>query len=410
MSSTHPNKSLWDEFRQVLNGSTATLFGASLFVPMAAFMLYPFLIIYFTHVLGYTVAVAGLLLSVRFLSSGLFGFLGGVASSRLGLANTYLVAGLLTSLSIFLLGYQTHIVPIVVILIVLGVSSTTVNAMARSLANEKVREASRGSVQNYIHWLNNVGMAAALPISALALGGGYSRLPFLVAGMTYAVMALVVSLVFRSPPEAHPGEASRGVTPWTVLREDRAFVWLLLTFLLVVFVEMQFESGVPLDLSYHFIQGAKLFGVLGVVDMAIVFVLQLVVSRWLFTRKSPWWGYAGIFVVGGLIVGGLWQTVAGWTISIVLLGIGDVFAYGQIFSMMGILPKAGRQGSYFSILGMVQGIATFLAYGLGSILYQTIHAAWMFGLCLPIALLAAYCYRNARLASLSVQVADDQAV
>lgn len=397
-----PKPSLLSEFRAIANPKSLSVFGSSLLVPLAAFMLYPFLIIYFTHILKLSVAEAGLLLSIRFLSSGFLGFLGGMVSERIGLSRTYLLAGLVTGATLFIMGFE-HAVPVLAgLLVLLGVSASTVNAMARGLVNDSVDEKGRGIAQNYVHWLNNIGMAAALPISALALGGGYSRIPFDVSAAAYAVMAVSLFVAFGAfgtprPQPAHRSESGRSSSaPWSVLATDRAFLWLMVAFLLVVAVEMQFESGVPLDLSFHFHQGARLYGVLGVIDMAVVIVLQMLVSHWLGRRKSPWFGYLGMVAVGGLIIGGVWQTPLAWTISIVLLGVGDVFAYGQIFNLMGVIPTPGRQGTYFSILGMVQGLATFVAYAFGADLYQNLHAGWMFGLTVPVALLAVLSYRNAQ--------------
>lgn len=161
--------SLMRELRDVTNPRTFVLFGSSLVVPLAAFMLYPFLIIYFTHVLKFSAAEAGLLLSLRFLSSGMLGFVGGWAADRLGLGRTYVTAGLLTGLTVLAMSLATQVWLMAGLLVVLGVSASTVNATARGLANTHVDSAQRGTVQNLIHWLNNVGMAAALPLSAFAL-------------------------------------------------------------------------------------------------------------------------------------------------------------------------------------------------------------------------------------------------
>ena len=81
----------------VLSPRTAVLFVSSLVIPAAAFMLYPFLTIYFTHELHDTAAEAGLLLSIRFLSSAVFGFLGSWSSGRWGLLRTYYISSLLTA-------------------------------------------------------------------------------------------------------------------------------------------------------------------------------------------------------------------------------------------------------------------------------------------------------------------------
>ena len=166
-------------------------------------------------------------------------------------------------------------------------------------------------------------------------------------------------------------------------------------FLLWVAVEMQFESNIPLDLSRHFPHGAELYGTLGMLDLIIVFVLQLIVSHWLAKVTSPWYGYLGFLLLGGLIVGGLWQTVFGWTLAIILLSVGEVFSISQIMGLMGVLPQEGQQGSYFALFGMVQGLGTFVAYAVGSTAYQGLGPGVLFTLCLPAAAASAVLYRQA---------------
>lgn len=92
-------------FRSVITGPVIVLFLISFIVPFSAFMLYPFLIIYFTHVLHYHPWQAGLLLSVRFLASGIFGFTGGLVSQRLGNLRTYIISGLLSAAAIVALAF-----------------------------------------------------------------------------------------------------------------------------------------------------------------------------------------------------------------------------------------------------------------------------------------------------------------
>ncbi len=396
-----PNKSLWAQTRDILTVQTSSLFVASLITPLAAFMLYPFLTIYFTRTLGFHAALAGSLLSVRFLSSALLGFIGGWATEKFGLLRTYVWSGVITAAAIWAMAYEHNLILLLVLLVITGVSASTVNACVRSLANLSVTAQNRGIVQNYIHWLNNLGMAAALPFSAYVLLGGTSRNPFLVTALGYLAMAVLLGLSFHKVPAAQPSknpvDSKKSAMPLSILRENPAFALLMASFVLWGIVEMQFESNIPLDLSYHFSQGAKLYGTLGVFDMVIVFALQLVVSHWLANKEAPWLSYLGFLMLGGLIVGGLWQTVIGWTISIVLLSVGEVFSLGSIMNLMGTLPRDGQQGSYFAIFGMGQGLATFLAYSLGGIAYQTLHPAVLFSLTLPVAAMSAVFYRKALL-------------
>lgn len=393
-----PRPSMRQELRQIWSPRTAVLLAASLVTPAAAFMLYPFMTIYFTHTLGLAIAVAGGLLSLRFLSSAVLSFVGGWASDRWGLVPIYVLAGGVTAAALALMAFQANLVVLALLLVVVGISAATVNANVRGLANLGVPPEHRGTVQNYVHWLNNVGMAAALPFSAFLLHAGTSRLPFIVAAAGYLAMALLVGWAYRDT--AAPTRAKKAApasTPWAILKQDRAFLLLMGSLLLWIAVEMQFESNLPLDLSRHFPHGAELYGILGVLDMVVVIVLQLVVSHWLQKVKSPWYGYVGFLMLGGLLVGGLWQTIPGWTIAILLLSVGEVFSISQIMTLMGTLPREGQQGGYFALFGMVQGLGTFLAYGLGGAAYQALGPAALFTLCLPAAAASAVLYRQARL-------------
>ncbi len=397
---THPKPAAFrHQLQQILTPSTTVLLVVSLLTPFSAFLLYPFLTIYFTHVLGFSVGQAGLLLSVRFLSSAVLGFASAWLSGRIGLVRTYVLAGLVTGAAVFSLAETRNVAAIVLLLVVLGVSASAVNAMVRSLAGAGVPVEVRGTLQTYIHWLQNVGMAAALPVSADVLRGGFSQTPFIVTAVGYVAVALLVGFAFGRMASRETGLAKAkgdGSSLFQILRDDRSLRYLMAAFVLFAMVEMQFESSVPLDLSYHFRHGVSLYGTLGVIEMAVVFFLQIVVGQWLSRQPSPWIGYAGILLSGGLLVGGLWQTVSGWTIAIILLGLGEVFSVSLIMGLFGVLPPDNRQGSYFSLFFMAQGLATFLAYAVGGGAYQFLGPGWLFGLSLPVSGLAAYCYRSAR--------------
>ncbi len=128
MNSSSIKVSYLKEIRELLNPQTATLFTASLITPAAAFMLYPFLTIYFTHTLGFSAATAGILLSTRFLSSALLGFIGGWATERFGLLRTYVLSGVITAVAIFTMGFERGAGPLGGLLVITGVSASTVNA------------------------------------------------------------------------------------------------------------------------------------------------------------------------------------------------------------------------------------------------------------------------------------------
>lgn len=422
---TATSPSFLADLRGILTPKTAILFVASFVTPLAAFMLYPFLIIEFTHVMGFSPTEAGLLLAVRFLAAAALGFVGGWASDRFGLWRTYVVAGLVTAVVVVLMTVQHTVPALLPLLAILGVSASTVNACVRGLTQEAVPEAHRAIAQNAIHWLNNLGMAAALPFSAYVLHAGTSRMPFFVTGAAYGAMAVLVRIALRpgavrSSDDAPALDGESGASgredkgsspnPLGILSRDRAFRLLLLSFVLWVTVEFQFESGVPLDMSYHFVGGARLYGTLGVVDMAIVFCLQLWISHWLQKRSSQVWTFVGFLLLGGLLFGGISQTAVGWTVAIVLLSLGEVLSLGQIMGLMSGLARPGQEGGYFSLFGMAQGLGAFLAYGFGGLAYQALHPVGLFGLCVPAALVSGLLYLAAHRAQARAAFVQNDAV
>jgi hypothetical protein len=83
----------------------------------------------------------------------------------------------------------------------------------------------------------------------------------------------------------------------------------------------------------------------------------------------------------------------------VLLALGDVLSITRIMDLMGTIPSEDHQAAYFSVFGMVQGLGTFLAYGLGTGIYAALGPAVLFGLMVPVAALAAVMFRGAARAS-----------
>lgn len=208
-----PSKGVITALREVTTPKTTVLFIVSFLTPATAFMLYPFLTVYFTHRLGFSILTTGLLLSLRFLSSALLGFLGAAAANRFGLLLTYCIAAIVTAVTTGMMAYTQNLTLLIVLLTLMGVASSTTKSTLRGLASIGVPSDHQGLVQNIIHWLNNIGMTAALPLSAFIFHGGYSTIPFIVTATGYLAMAaLLYGSLYRfspvqsmsSPPAASP--------------------------------------------------------------------------------------------------------------------------------------------------------------------------------------------------------------
>jgi CRP/FNR family cyclic AMP-dependent transcriptional regulator len=371
-------------FREVVNPKLLVLFSVSIVRTLAGYMLVPFLALYFHLALGFSLAESGALVGLAFLSALALGVVGGFLADRFGPMRALVVANVVSAAAITALGVAParDLILVAVVMVVYGAMRPVGSSTVDALANTNTAPEHRGTVQNYLYWLNNVGVLVGLLLGAEALGAGRSAVPlFIVAAVTVATL-LPLSFVFGqdlkpNPRREAPDSGFRARLG--LLMRDRALMMAGLAMLAAIVVEAQLNAAVPLDLAQHFKNGTQLFGPIIAVDSVVVVAGQPLLAR-VTARFRPTWVYlvGALLSAAGLAFAGLDGTVVGWFAGMVFYGIGEVLWATQLNQLLGELPLPGREVLYFSVVAMSQYCAMFLGPAVGpAVLAVSPAALWL---------------------------------
>lgn len=399
--------------REVLRDArVALLMGVTLLSQISSYMVIPFMAIYFHAQLHFSVGATGFLVGLPFLSGLLLGVVGGLVSDHVGVARTYATAMVMQGLAYGALAVVHAYWGAAVLLILAGaVSPMSANGI-QALLNQVVNPEHRGAVQNYLYWTQNVGVLVGLLVAAEFLAAGHSVTPFVVLlGLRVVMAAVVLGMFFRGDPAAAPaGPRRRRPGPLASLRaaaSDRALLFAAVTLVLLIFMESQLSSTVPLRLTAAIADGSRWFGPLIAIDSVVVVLFQPVVMRILPARHPYLWFGVGMLGTGlGLAVGGVIDTVAAWIVGMVLYSFGEVIWSIKLNDLLGELPPAGSEGLYFSTVNTGTYLGMFVGMSLGSVLLRV--PLELYGGMIGLALIGAYCFRVAG-GYLRLRVVRDQA-
>lgn len=391
--------------REALTPRIALIFGISACSTVTLYMVQPFFVIYFKQALGFSVPEAGLLVALPFLSAILFGVVGGYVSDRIGVQRAFTLAMAVFAIAIGAVAFVHSFLIAAILMLISGLAMPVMSSSVQSMVNTlAAKPEHRGTLQNYLYWISNVGVVIGLLISSQLLRAGSSNTPIIVLGVVRLLLCLAVLLFLRTKlptPAADTTAAPKPARPsmLATLRfagTDRALLYTAGTLLLLIIMEAQIDATVPLYFSGHFHNGAALFGPIVAINAAVVVGCQPLAMK-LFAKRKP----VPVFVAGalctgvGLALGGVVGTVLSWIVGMVLYSIGEVLWSSKLNDLMGELPTPGNATLYFSTIGTAQFIAFFLGTSLGSVFYRAFSPSALFASMVVIAIIAAFVFNLA---------------
>lgn len=389
--------------KDALTSRIALIFGIAFFSTATLYMVQPFFVVYFKQALGFSVPEAGLLVALPFLSAMLFGVVGGYLSDRIGVLRAFTLATAIFAVTIGTIGFTHSFVVAALLMLVSGLAMPVMSGGIQSLLNQSARPEHRGLLQNYLYWMNNVGVIIGLLVSAELLRAGDSNAPILLLGMVRLLLCVVILLAFREKQsrvmrgtaDSKPSRPSM-IATLRFASTDKALLYTAFAVLLLMIMESQVTATVPLYFAGHFHNGMALFGPIVAINAVVVVGCQPLAVK-MFAKKRP----ISVFVVGalctggGLALGGMLGTVWAWIVGMVLYSIGEVLWSSKLNDLLGELPTPGNAALYFGTIGTAQNIAFFIGLTLGSIIYHALNSSALFGSMVIIAALAALIFRLA---------------
>lgn len=375
--------------RDVLNPRMTLLLGVALLSSTTFYMVQPFFLIYFRHTQSLSTTESGFLVSVPFLTVILFGMVGGYVADHIGVVRAYTLGLLVYGMSVGAVALVHGFVALFPLMVVAGLAMSVTSGGMQSIINLSAPPAHRGLLQNYLYWIHNVGALLGLIMASELLRAGHSNVPILLLGAMRIAMFLLFMLLFwreRPAGSSRPptsAAASPRPRPWSAIKgamADKPLRYTVFSMFLLIIMESQLDSTVPLYFTEHFRHGIAIFGPTVALGTAIVVACQPFALKVLARKNSTNTFRVGALLTGmGLTLGGTVGTIWAWIAGMILYSLGAVMWAVKLNDRVSALPRGGQTALYFGALGTAQNAAFFIGIGLGSVLYHVAGASLVFG-------------------------------
>ncbi|HEX9382003.1 MAG TPA: MFS transporter [Gemmatimonadaceae bacterium] len=344
------------------------LFATNL-INRAGMMVLPFLVLYLTRELGFSLARAGSMLAVYGASAIVFGPIGGRLSDRIGALPVMRVSLIASGLVLLLFPLAKSFAAVAVMTVLWAGCAemfrpASLAAITHVVAPEQRRQAFA---------LNRLAINLGMSIGP-ALGGFLATVSFHAMFAVDAVTTLLAGTLLAVTPwrafsgvnsEAANRQGSR-VGPATILHDERFLVFLG-GVILVGIVFFQHESALPLYLVQYLHLSPAFYGMLFTINTLLIVGLEVPIitatARWP-NRRSLIIGCL-LFAIGfgalGLIASptGVIATVVVWT-------VGEMLLFPAMSAHMAEIAPENRRGAYMGAYSMSLSISLTIGPWMGT--------------------------------------------
>jgi len=347
---------------------------------------YTFLALYLTRARHFTVAQAGLVISLYGAGNFAAGPVGGYLADHIGRRRTMLLAFTLSAAAMMHLGLARAAWHIPVAAALLGFCSNLFRPALQATVADVVPPADRTRAYGYIYWAINLGFAAAA-----MLGGFMAERNFMLLFVADAATTLAFGvIVYLRVPETHPERhlTGRARPDVRVPLRDRPFVIFVVAQLLVMLVGSQGNSTLPIDMRDHGVSPST-YGWLLAINGVMIVLLQPTAVTWVqkFDRGR-------VLALGALLQGtGFGLTCVahsvGWYAFTVVVWTCAELLYSPVApAIVSDLAPARLRGTYQGVYSMAWGASSFLAPALGSLVLGHLGSVALWSSCFAVCLVA----------------------
>lgn len=336
-------------------------------------MVIPFLSLYLTKSLGFTLENVAWIMSCFGLGSVMGSWLGGKLTDRIGYYKVMSISLFLTGLLFIALQYVTTLMGFCIgIFLVMLVADTFRPAMFVALSAYSKPENKTRSV-TLIRLAINLGFTAGPAVGGLIITSiGYQGL-FWVDGIT-CLMAVVLLIQVLNPKKARVLDEIKVENPESIYKDKPFWIFFIAMFIFG-FVFLQYFSTMPL--YYRDIHHLTEFeiGLLFGLNGFVIFLLEMPLIKWLEETKysKSFLMLIGLFLTGlSFVVLLITPWVGVLVIGILLMTIGEMIAFPFSNAFVMERAKRGKQGEYMAFYTISFSIAHIFGHNSGMQLIDNI--------------------------------------
>ncbi|EZH72874.1 major facilitator transporter [Aquimarina atlantica] len=333
----------------------------------AGAMVIPFLSLYLTDDLNFSLQQVGWIMTSYGLGSFLGAWLGGKLSDQIGYYKVILISLLLTGVSFIAIQYFTSFWSICVgFFVLIAIADMARPAFFVALSAYSKPENKTRSL-TFIRLAINLGFSAGPAIGGLIIASiGYYGL-FWVDGITCIIAGLVMIQTLH-PKKAKIQDKEVIVENPVSAHKDGVYVLFLIALALFGFIFVQYFSTIPLYYKEIHQLSEQKIGLLLALNGALIFFFEMPLIAYLEKTKLSKIGN----VIGGFVLTGisfLLLLVTPWAgvlvIGMIIATLGEMvaFPFGNAFALD--RSKKGRQGAYMGLYSMSFSLAHIFGHNSG---------------------------------------------
>ncbi|MEQ8218644.1 MAG: MFS transporter [Arenibacter sp.] len=332
----------------------------------AGTMVIPFLSLYLTQSLDFSLSDVGWIMALFGLGSVIGSWLGGKLTDRIGYYKVMVVSLLASGVSFILLQYITTFVGFCVgVLVLMGIADMFRPAMFVALSSYSKPENRTRSI-TLTRLAINLGFSAGpalggLIIFALSYGG-----LFWVDGITCFIAGMLL-LKILNPRKAKVIEQIKVVNP-TEAYADKAFMILLVGMTLFGLAFFQLLSTLPLYYKdVHHLTEAEIGLLLGL-NGFLIFIFEMPLIKWLESSKNS---MSKLILIGVLLTAMSFIVInlSGWigalVIGMILMSFGEMIVFPFSNSLALNRSIKGNPGQYMAYYSISFSIAHIFGHSIG---------------------------------------------
>jgi MFS family permease len=347
-----------------------------LFVNRCGTMVLTFLVLYLTQELGFSLAVAGRVLSVYGLGHMVGAWIGGWFCDRLGFLRIQFLSLAFSGLGFLVMEHMQTLPSLLAITFFVATSAEAFrpanSAALAALSPPHLR--TRAVALNRMAL--NLGWGVGPAVGGWLASHDYALL-FRVDGVSCMIAALVLHVLFRGRTGTEVDTDAEESTSAVLLHPLRDLPFLSFLLLLSLFALIFFQGWGTLTYHLKEVYGFSetRFGMLMALNALLIFVFEMVLTHWAERFRPLLLIGIGAFLVGaGLAILPLGTSVALAVLSMVTWTFGEMLAVPFAGGWVANRAGAKYRGKYMGIYTMGWGAAFIAAPALGTWVYQELGA------------------------------------
>jgi len=353
------------------------------FLNQLGFIVFPFLLLYLTQHLGFSLAKSSFVYVSFGISLMISSFIVGNIIDRIGPEKVLLSALISNAIVMFIFPMIHHYLTILAMSMIWGVTFGIYRPASQTLTSFLSPPGEQKITFSVMRLSTNLGMSIGPLLGGFLVAKSFSSI-FIVNGTSNLIAAIIIISGLKSAVKKNRRASTKLTFIQTAgfLKQDKILRIFLLGLLPVVMVFFQHEASLAIFLtqnlrfSYHF------YGFLFTINTLMIVFFEILLN--VATRE---WDSKTSFITGSLLItlgfiGFAWATQAWQVITLtVIWTLGEMILFPASSAFVADIAAEKNRGAYMGLFSMNQNAALLLGLWGGSFLMSYLGAQMLWMIC-----------------------------